>query len=234
MEAKEPSEQLKNAIEMFLGESKEEYLSPENQTVLEHLFQLEEMMVSEFSSQTLSVDPFAEQLDFRKAELVWERDPLPLPEYLRQYVNLHLLEEEPKDRGFLSLTKQGMQAFGTWLDPKAWTIQTNLAPSLRNAGIQADALNHNSVIFEETTRENQKFFYQIVKENDEEVYLSVKADGKHPFLQVNLKRDGRFILSSKINAEGLANFSGILPGKYTIEFLGPEHSKSFDLSILLG
>lgn len=110
----------------------------------------------------------------------------------------------------------------------------DFAPAMRSASTDLRTNDTNSVIFEETTKENQKFYYQIVKENEGEVYLSVKAEGEAGFQQVNLRRDGRFILSNKINLDGSVSFSGLIPGSYTIEFVGPNLSKSFDLSILLG
>lgn len=194
----------------------------------------EEAFFASLRQETVANHNYAESLDLAKAELTMGKVPLPLPEFLKEYTRKNLILPEKKDSLIVRLTQSGIRVIDSLVESLQIRESFEFAPSMRSASAEVRSGDANSVIFEETTSENQKFYYQIVKENQEEVYLSVKAEGTPAFQQVNLRREGRFILSSKINLEGSASFSGLIPGSYTIEFVGPGQSKSFDLSILVG
>ncbi|XDD42303.1 hypothetical protein AB3N58_13520 [Leptospira sp. WS60.C2] len=194
----------------------------------------EETFISQLREEVDKDHPLAEAFVLQKAENTVHKAQLPLPEFLKEYTRKNLLTPEAKDSLIIRLTKSGIRVIDSLIESLQIHESLELAPAMRSASADVRSENTNSVIFEETTKENQKFYYQIVKENAGEVYLSVKAEGGPGFQQVNLRRDGRFILSNKINADGSASFSGLIPGSYTIEFVGSNLSKSFDLSILLG
>ncbi|TGK95665.1 hypothetical protein EHQ30_03245 [Leptospira brenneri] len=194
----------------------------------------EEVFFASLRGETVSSHSFAETWDLAKAELTLKQSPIPLPEFLKEYTRKNLTLPEKKDSLIVRLTQSGIRVIDSLVESLQIKESFEFAPSMRSASAEVRSGDANSVIFEETTSEDQKFYYQIVKENQGEVYLSVKAEGTPVFQQVNLRREGRFILSSKINLEGSASFSGLVPGSYTIEFVGPGQSKSFDLSILLG
>ncbi|PJZ47368.1 hypothetical protein [Leptospira brenneri] len=194
----------------------------------------EEVFFASLRGETVSSHSFAETWDLAKAELTLKQSPIPLPEFLKEYTRKNLTLPEKKDSLIVRLTQSGIRVIDSLVESLQIKESFEFAPSMRSASAEVRSGDANSVIFEETTSEDQKFYYQIVKENQGEVYLSVKAEGTPVFQQVNLRREGRFILSSKINLEGSASFSGLVPGSYTIEFVGSGQSKSFDLSILLG
>ncbi|XDD45963.1 hypothetical protein AB3N60_14780 [Leptospira sp. WS39.C2] len=194
----------------------------------------EESFFAELRKEVSKEGTFAETLALQKAENTVHRAQLPFPEYLKEYTRKNLSAPEAKDNLIIRLTQSGIRVIDSLIESFQIRESMELAPMMRSTSADVRSKDTSSVIFEETTKENQKFYYQIVKENEGEVYLSVKAEGTASFQQVNLRRDGRFILSNKINLDGSASFSGLTPGSYTIEFVGPNLSKSFDLSILLG
>ncbi|WP_411823742.1 hypothetical protein [Leptospira sp. 'Mane'] len=202
---------------------------------------LEETLVGLFGDLSLhfkndSFSDFREKLDLAKAEFsLGSGAGNELPEFLKHYTNENLAQPVRKDSLILRLSNKGIQIIDSLLETVRVSESLEMAPSLR-ASAEAASQDTNSVVFEETTTQNQRFYYQIVKETPDEIYLSVKAEtnGEGPFHQVNLKKDGRFILSSKISQEGTASFSGLKPGNYSIEFLAVGRSKSFDLSVLVG
>lgn len=200
--------------------------------VLDAFLEWEESFFAILRESAPTID--SETLDIRKAEITLQQNPLPLPVYLREYTKNNLSLPEKNDNLIVVLSEKGIRLVGSLL--KTLSIQENSQLPLAFRSAQTDAPDDvtNSVIFQETTAEDQKFYYQIVKENKNEVYLSVKAEAEPIFQQVNLRRDGRFILTGKINHDGSASFSGLAPGNYTIEFIGNGISKSFDLSILVG
>ncbi|MCZ8155991.1 MAG: hypothetical protein O9264_07725 [Leptospira sp.] len=182
-------------------------------------------------------DPFPsfyEALDLAKAESALEGGGYELPGFLKAYTEANLSLPEKKDQLLIRLTNQGMQVIQSFLETVKLTEAFTVMPSYRSP--ETDISGNASVIFQETVSEDQTFYYQIVKETTEEVYLSVKAESRIPgfFHQVNLRKDGRFILSNKIGLDGMASFSNLKAGNYTIEFQGENHPKSFDLSILVG
>ncbi len=177
-----------------------------------------------------------ESLDLEKAEkMLGNSKGHYLPDFLKHYTNENLATPEKKNYLLVRLSNKGFQVIQSLIDSVRVVETLNLGSSLRSA---TDTISeeHSSVIFEETISQDQTFYYQLIKENSEDVYLSVKAEtlSGNPFKQVNLRKDGRFILSSMVSPEGSASFSGLKAGNYTIEFQGDIHSKSFDLCILLG
>ncbi|MDF3820406.1 hypothetical protein P3G55_10870 [Leptospira sp. 96542] len=216
------------------GEYPDEESLLANPGLSEAFLRCEEAFFHTLQAEPVGSDPFSEEIDQKTSELLWGRSQYPLPAFLREYTDKNLGQPQQKDNLILRLNQKGIQVIQSLLESVQIKETWDLAPSLRATTADALSSESNSVIFEETTNENQKFYYQIVKENQTEVYLSVKAEGNPSFQQVNLRRDGRFILSNKVNADGAASFSGLQPGNYTIEFLGSGKSKSFDLSILLG
>lgn len=200
--------------------------------VLDAFLEWEESFFAILRDSAPTID--SETLDIRKAEITLQQNPLPLPVYLREYTINNLSLPEKNDNLIVVLSEKGIRLVGSLLKTLSIQESSQLPLAFRSAQTDAPDDVTNSVIFQETTAEDQKFYYQIVKENKNEVYLSVKAEAEPIFQQVNLRRDGRFILTGKINHDGSASFSGLAPGNYTIEFIGNGISKSFDLSILVG
>ncbi|MCU0823035.1 MAG: hypothetical protein MUF77_00145 [Leptospira sp.] len=200
--------------------------------VLDAFLEWEESFFAILRESAPTID--SETLDIRKAEITLQQNPLPLPVYLREYTKNNLSLPEKNDNLIVVLSEKGIRLVGSLLKTLSIQESSQLPLAFRSAQTDAPDDVTNSVIFQETTAEDQKFYYQIVKENKNEVYLSVKAEAEPIFQQVNLRRDGRFILTGKINHDGSASFSGLAPGNYTIEFIGNGISKSFDLSILVG
>lgn len=200
--------------------------------VLDAFLEWEESFFAILRDSAPTID--SETLDIRKAEITLQQNPLPLPVYLREYTKNNLSLPEKNDNLIVVLSEKGIRLVGSLLKTLSIQESSQLPLAFRSAQTDAPDDVTNSVIFQETTAEDQKFYYQIVKENKNEVYLSVKAEAEPIFQQVNLRRDGRFILTGKINHDGSASFSGLAPGNYTIEFIGNGISKSFDLSILVG
>jgi hypothetical protein len=201
----------------------------------------EAAVVALFPSYSLLADSGSreeiyESLDIAKAEsLIGEEKGHELPEFLKNYTNENLTLPEKKDHLLVRISAKGIQVIHSLLDSLRIAETVNLLPSLRSS-VDTIPSDHSSVIFEETVSEDQTFYYQLIKENSDDVYLSVKAESGHPgsFKQVNLRKDGRFILSSMVSPDGIASFSGLKAGNYTIEFQGDSQSKSFDLCILIG
>lgn len=229
------AESLEIARELFLkGAFPSEAELQDHPDLWDAYWFCEESFFAELRKEVWKEDAFAETFLLHKAENTVHRAQLPFPEYLKEYTRKHLSSPESKDNLIVRLTQSGIRVIDSLVESFQIRESMELAPMMRSASADVRSESTNSVIFEETTKENQKFYYQIVKENETEVYLSVKAEGSSGFQQVNLRRDGRFILSNKINLDGSASFSGLTPGSYTIEFVGTNLSKSFDLSILLG
>ncbi|MCG6140525.1 hypothetical protein EHR01_09650 [Leptospira mtsangambouensis] len=228
-------ETMELAREIFIrGEFPSEGELQNHPDLWDAFWSCEEAFFANMRQELVENHPFAESWDLAKAELTMGKSPLPLPEFLKEYTRKNLVLPEKKDSLIVRLTQTGVRVIDSLVESLQIKESFEFAPSMRSASAEVRSGEANSVIFEETTSQNQKFYYQIVKENQGEVYLSVKAEGTPAFQQVNLRREGRFILSSKINLEGSASFSGLVPGGYTIEFVGPGQSKSFDLSILVG
>ncbi|TGM46540.1 hypothetical protein EHQ92_01035 [Leptospira biflexa] len=229
------AESLEIARDLFLkGAFPSEAELQDHPDLWEAYWYCEETFFAQLREETAKDHPLAEAFALQKAESILHRAQLPFPQFLREYTNQNLSTPEKKDNLIVRLTQSGIRVIDSLIESLQIRESLELAPAMRSASAEVRSDEASSVIFEETTKENQKFYYQIVKENEGEVYLSVKAEGGHGFQQVNLRRDGRFILSNKINLDGSASFSGLTPGSYTIEFVGPNVSKSFDLSILLG
>ncbi|GBF51759.1 hypothetical protein LPTSP4_32970 [Leptospira ryugenii] len=208
------------------------------ETCFQRWVEMEEALTSLVSGAGLrlaNVDPsFCESLDLAKAETAMKTS-LELPDFLKEYSNANLGLPERKDSILVRLTDQGIRLVGSLLETIRVQETFSPMPSVR-AGQDSLLADPNSVIFEEKVSENQTFYYQLVREDSDDIYLSVKAETPLPgfFHQVNLRKDGRFILSSKINSDGTASFNGLKAGNYKIEFQGDRSSKSFDLSILVG
>lgn len=177
-----------------------------------------------------------EEIDLAKAERsIGGSAGHDLPDFLKHYTTENLTQPEKKNQLMVRLSAKGFHIIDGILDSVRLVESLNLIPVLRSS-VDTLSTDHSSVIFEETVAGGQVFYYQLIKENPEDVYLSVKAEsiGEGSFKQVNLRRDGRFILSSLVSPDGVASFSGLKAGNYSIEFQGDTQSKSFDLSILVG
>lgn len=229
-----PKQPKEVARELFLAGQYPEESHSESSPVWEHYFELEESFFDLLRQSEIPSSPFSEALDTAKAEALLRENALPLPAFLQEYTRQNLTKPVKKDNLIFVVTKKGINMIDSLVENLQILSHWELLPATRAASTDFEPETSNSVIFEETSSDNQKFYYQIVKENESEVYLSVKAEAKPSFQQVNLRRDGRFILSGKVNPDGTVSFSGLTPGNYTIEFLGSGQSKSFDLSILLG
>ncbi|MDV6236140.1 hypothetical protein CH379_010955 [Leptospira ellisii] len=206
------------------------------------LIQMEEAIQAGISSATLSYlnqiapngkfSELQEEIDLQKADLkgYLTKD---FPEYLKRYVSLELARKTPnKESIVVKLGKSGARIFESLLESLEINTRVDYAPSMRSALTKDPS---EFVVFEEKVLDNSKFTYQLVQETPETAFLSVKIESPdaNSFQRVNLYKDTRFILSNQFNNEGIANFSGLREGKYTVEFQGKENSKSLDLFILL-
>ncbi|RHX92371.1 hypothetical protein [Leptospira stimsonii] len=206
------------------------------------LIQMEESIQAGINSATVSYlsqaaqqgkySEFQEALDLQKADLggYLTKD---VPEYLKRYVTLELARKSPsKESIVVKLGKSGARIFESLVESLQINTRVDYAPSMRSAVTKDPS---EFVVFEEKVLDNSKFTYQLVQETPETAFLSVKIESPDAdsFQRVNLYKDTRFILSNQFNNEGIANFSGLREGKYTVEFQGKDHSKSLDLFILL-
>lgn len=184
------------------------------------------------------IQDFLEEIDQETAELRMSATPLdPVPDYLLRYRDMNLDKPERKASLVVRLSQAGIQVFESLIE--GLQVHSNLAtsPGLRSAAAAPATSNDAGfVVFEETVQKGQKFFYQMVRETPEEVFLSIKIDSDRPeedYRQVILRKDGRFILSNKINSEGIVNFGGLKEGAYSVEFLGRNTNKFVDLYLIV-
>ncbi|TGL92214.1 hypothetical protein EHQ76_20655 [Leptospira barantonii] len=206
------------------------------------LIQMEESIQAGINAATLSYldqashkgkfSDLQEAIDLQKADLSGYLSK-EVPEYLRRYVTLELARKSPsKESIVVKLGKSGARIFDSLVESLQINTRVDYAPSMRSAVTKDPS---EFVVFEEKVLDNSKFTYQLVQETPETAFLSVKIESPDAdsFQRVNLYKDTRFILSNQFNNEGIANFSGLREGKYTVEFQGKENSKSLDLFILL-
>ncbi|WP_036096477.1 hypothetical protein [Leptospira weilii] len=206
------------------------------------LIQMEESIQAGISASTLSYldqvskkgkySELQETIDLQKADLTGYLTK-GIPEYLKRYVSLELARKSPgKESIVVKLGKSGARIFESLVESLQINTRVDYAPSMRSALTKDPS---EFVVFEEKVLDNSKFTYQLVQETPETAFLSVKIESPDvdSFQRVNLYKDTRFILSNQFNNEGIANFSGLREGKYTVEFQGKENSKSLDLFILL-
>lgn len=183
---------------------------------------------------------FREEVDLAKAEhLLNQTEKKPLPEYLKRYTELNLEKPTRKNSLVVRITQAGIQVFDSLSLGLNLKPSLAISPELRSAVAESIPSTSNDagfVVFEEKIQNGQKFFYQMVRETPKEVFLSIKLDGEESqdlYRQVILRRDGRFILSNKLNSEGIVNFSGLLEGSYSVEFIGGGENKVIDLYLIL-
>ncbi len=199
------------------------------------LLNWEESMVSAIQNQLISEHPLFEALDIAKALQTVERNPIPVPPSLLQYVQSQLDKPARKEGIIIRIYENGLSAITSFLNPQVWTQHAHTAPIMRT-GSDTESKDQNFVIFQEKLEQGFSFYYQIVKEKADEVFLSIRAqsNSETPFHQVTLKREGRFILSRNVERDGQLSFSGLKAGNYTIEFQGDSFSKAVDLLLLAG
>jgi hypothetical protein len=218
----------------------------DSQEAFAELAKLEEILISTIYSQSErvldtpvseSIQKFQESIDIETAEIrLTEGSKIPLPDYLARYTEANLDKPERKQSLVVRLSQAGIQFFesmkmGLNLEPTL-----SLSPELRSAVAAHQTSNETGfVVFEEKVQDGQKFYYQLVKETPKEIFMSVKIDSKSPqdFRQVILRKDGRFILSNKINPDGVVSFSGLKEGAYSVEFLGESQNKVVDLYLIV-
>ncbi|TGL79999.1 hypothetical protein [Leptospira yasudae] len=235
--------ELNQKNELLLSLLNGEEANADKDTNLQNqLIQLEESIQAGISAATLSylreasqIGKFSElqeAIDLQKADLTgyFSKE---VPEYLKRYVSLELARKAPtKESIVVKLGKSGARIFESLVESLQINTRVDYAPSMRSALTKDPS---EFVVFEEKVLDNSKFTYQLVQETPETAFLSVKIEtpDADSFQRVNLYKDTRFILSNQFNNEGIANFSGLREGKYTVEFQGKENSKSLDLFILL-
>ncbi|XDD50059.1 hypothetical protein AB3N59_17105 [Leptospira sp. WS92.C1] len=220
----------------------EEATAATDKNLQNQLIQMEESIQAGINSATLSYlnqasqngtfSEFQEAIDLQKADLSGYLTKN-VPEYLKRYVSLELARKTPaKESIVVKLGKSGARIFDSLIESLQINTRVDYAPSMRSALAKDPS---EFVVFEEKILDNSKFTYQLVQETPETAFLSVKIESPdaNSFQRVNLYKDTRFILSNQFNNEGIANFSGLREGKYTVEFQGKDHSKSLDLFILL-
>ncbi|MBW0432930.1 hypothetical protein HGB47_04800 [Leptospira yasudae] len=235
--------ELNQKNELLLSLLNGEEANADKDTNLQNqLIQLEESIQAGISAATLSYlkeasqngkfSELQEAIDLQKADLTgyFSKE---VPEYLKRYVSLELARKAPtKESIVVKLGKSGARIFESLVESLQINTRVDYAPSMRSALTKDPS---EFVVFEEKVLDNSKFTYQLVQETPETAFLSVKIEtpDADSFQRVNLYKDTRFILSNQFNNEGIANFSGLREGKYTVEFQGKENSKSLDLFILL-
>ncbi|MCG6169527.1 hypothetical protein LFX25_16945 [Leptospira sp. FAT2] len=235
--------ELNQKNELLLSLLNGEEANADKDTNLQNqLIQLEESIQAGISAATLSYlkeasqngkfSELQEAIDLQKADLSGYLSK-EVPEYLKRYVTLELARKAPtKESIVVKLGKSGARIFESLVESLQINTRVDYAPSMRSALTKDPS---EFVVFEEKVLDNSKFTYQLVQETPETAFLSVKIESPDAdsFQRVNLYKDTRFILSNQFNNEGIANFSGLREGKYTVEFQGKENSKSLDLFILL-
>ncbi|TGN01098.1 hypothetical protein [Leptospira yasudae] len=235
--------ELNQKNELLLSLLNGEEANADKDTNLQNqLIQLEESIQAGISAATLSYlkeasqngkfSELQEAIDLQKADLTgyFSKE---VPKYLKRYVSLELARKAPtKESIVVKLGKSGARIFESLVESLQINTRVDYAPSMRSALTKDPS---EFVVFEEKVLDNSKFTYQLVQETPETAFLSVKIEtpDADSFQRVNLYKDTRFILSNQFNNEGIANFSGLREGKYTVEFQGKENSKSLDLFILL-
>jgi hypothetical protein len=183
-----------------------------------------------FTNKTQETKEFQEALDIQKMEL--QKDPLPLPIYLQNYMNMSF-QSKPESRPaslVVKIAQDGLRFLGGIFDQAALVLEPASALPVR-----AKEKSFNDVLNLKETNQNDQIFYQVIRENDEEAYLCINFPNKQdiPYHQVNLKKNSRFIFSSQVGESGAVSFSGLKEGKYNVEFIGKKNTKSIDLTILV-
>ncbi|MEM7180752.1 MAG: hypothetical protein AAF518_07560 [Spirochaetota bacterium] len=176
-----------------------------------------------------------EKADIHKAEmaLAQKSDTFTLPEYLKNYVDLELNRqtEIERDSIVVKLFKQGTKFIQSTFHSSTLEILPQVVTSVRSAGI---AERMPAILMEEEVAEEDKITYQIIKESQTQAYLSINFNmKKNPYTHVTLKKNDRMLFSNSINEHEMLNFSGLGAGIYSIEFMGENITKSFDLKILV-
>jgi hypothetical protein len=235
-----------NPIENFLHKE-HEFLSQsmDSDEVFKNLTRLEESLIATInesshallkSGKDLSILKFQEDLDVIKAERELQPSKMKdVPDFLKRYTELNLEKPERKSSLVVRLSQAGIQVFNSLKEGMNLNPSLILSPELRSAIAAAPATSNDAgfVVFEEKIQNGQKFLYQMVRETPKEVFLSIKMESQQEYRQVILRRDGRFMLSSKVNSEGIVNFSGLLEGSYSVEFMGGNQNKIIDLYLIL-
>lgn len=239
---------LSMAERYFSDEEKFLRDSLESEEIFRFLTEFEESILHAVHQTSGNIQPttsdairaFQEDLDSLKAESLMKPSQLkPVPEYLLRYVDTNLERPERKQSLIVRLSQKGIQVFDSFALGLNLTPNYAISPDLRSAvasGVPSTSNDAGFVVFEEKIQNGQKFFYQMVRETPQEVFLSIKLDGEEisdTYRQVILRREGRFILSNKLNSEGIVNFSGLLEGAYSVEFIGGVENKVIDLYLIL-
>jgi hypothetical protein len=172
--------------------------------------------------------PFKESLDLDTAERMEALPTKPLPLYLKNYMEMSFQKEKSteKDSIVIKIAREGVKFLNAILNDSQLELIPALLPSTRSKEKE----------FEESLNlKDNDIVYQVIKESKDEAYLCININGENKFgyYQVNLKKNNRFIYSSQVNERGIVSFSGLKDGKYTIEFLGKNSTKTIDLTILI-
>jgi len=227
-----------NLLELFLNEDEKVYdLAVDDDICFAQLSQIEESLHSAIrygnanylESLTYNDSPILESLDIAKAtNLISESKNVPLPIYLKNYMESDFTTKKEEDKLIIRFGKAGIKLLGSFFNGSLITPLESTIPAVRNS---INTTPQSISMLEKT--DQGSLVYQVIQENENEAYLSVKFDASFVAIynQVNLRKDNRFIYSSNINSEGLVSFSGLKEGIYNIEFTGKNISKRFDLSL---
>ncbi|MCB1141140.1 MAG: hypothetical protein H7A24_01905 [Leptospiraceae bacterium] len=174
---------------------------------------------------------FQEKLDLDKLEIMEKKENIPLPTYLKNYMDLSLKESQPlRDSIVLKITKNSIRLINSFFQNSIMDLTSMVPVATRSRELD----DSNVISFREVTESNSELTYQLIAENEEEAYLSVQFNSSEkPYQQVILKKNNRFIYSSRVDDNGVVSFAGLKEGKYSIEFEGKNGTKSIDLTILL-
>lgn len=220
----------------------------ENDSIFHTIAKLETLLtlskknsiIPSLSLSSQELEEFQADIDIAKAELEMQASKkAKVPEFLLRYADRNIDKPERKQTLLVRLSQMGIQVFESLKDGLSLTPSLSLSPDIRSSLGTLNPNTENSashVVFEETIQNGQKFFYQMVRETPEEVFLSIKIEqneATEEFKQVILRKESRFILSNRLNSDGIVNFSGLKEGEYTVEFLGSSSNKLVDLYLIV-
>ncbi|WCL48413.1 hypothetical protein [Leptospira sp. GIMC2001] len=204
------------------------------ETLINAIYSSSDSLLDRINNESYS--SFLADVDFAKAEMkLRDRTNLPVPDYLLRYMEKNIEQPERKTSLVVRLSQAGIHLFESLKQGLDITPSLAISPGMRSAVAPTTSNDAGYVVFEEKIQNGQKFFYQLVRETPKEVFMSIKIDTPDldDYRQVILRRDGRFILSNKINTEGIVNFSGLMEGSYSVEFLGNAANKMVDLYLIV-
>lgn len=205
------------------------------QSILEMEDTLFRILKQETEFQLLGMDSnLSETLDVRKAELRLSKNTLEVPNFLKSYVSQNLQSPKQKDSPsiLVLLQETGVQLLQIFQNQSIFTHKHVLHSAIRSKESKQSLMVQE---VEEQRTDSSDFTYLMVPESANDIFLSVKIHSKisDQFKQVHLSKDDRFLLSSKVDQQGVVSFSRLKEGNYHLEFVGSGIKKSIDVTVLV-